>query len=126
MNNTSNQTLEKVALVFGVVAIGSTMIIPVFCPLFFGSIAIVMAFLSKGYDIRMATHAKIGAALASVAIVLNIALLVGSVMLYLYVPAYKQQINQVYEQMYGEPLEDFGNMEAPATPAEPAGKEFAQ
>lgn len=122
----SNTTLEKVALVFGVVAIGSTMIIPVFCPLFFGSIAIVMAFLSKGYDVRMALHAKIGTALATVAIVLNISLLVGSVMLYLYVPEYKQQINQMYEQIYGESIEDFGTYEAPAAPADPAGKEFAR
>ena len=125
MNN-SNHTLERCSLVFGVVAIGSTMIIPVFCPLFFGSIAIVMAFLSKGYDIRMAMHAKIGTALASVAIVLNIALLVGSLMLYLYVPSYKQQINQMYEQLYGESIEDFGTYGAPSTPADPAGKEFAQ
>ncbi len=126
MNKTSNQTLEKVALVFGIVAIGSTMIIPVFCPLFFGSIAIVMAFLSKGYDIRMAIHAKIGTVLASVAIVLNISLLVGSLMLYLYVPAYKEQINQMYEQIYGESIEDFGSYEVPGAPADPAGKEFVK
>ena len=126
MHRNSSQTLEKTALVFGVVAIGSTMIIPVFCPLFFGSIAIVMAFLSKGYDIRMAMHAKIGTALASVAIVLNISLLIGSLMLYLYVPAYKQQINRMYEQLYGESIEDFGTYDAPDTPADPAGKEFAR
>lgn len=89
-------------------------IFSIFCAvfsIFFGSficggLAIVLAILSKGYYTKMEKNAKIGLATGIIGVVLQISLLVVSVYNIIHVPEFREQFNSIYEQIYGEPVDD--------------------
>ena len=86
----------------------------VFCAafsVFFGSficggLAIVLAFLSKGYNNQMERNAKIGLVTGIVGVVFQIGALIISVYNIINVPEYREKFNTLYEQMYGVPVDD--------------------
>lgn len=71
-----------------------------------GGLAIVLAWLSKGSDMKMAKNARTGLIAGSIAVVIQIAVFAVSIYNILYVPEFRQQFNSLYEQMYGEPLDE--------------------
>lgn len=71
-----------------------------------GGLAIVLAVLSKGYNTKMEKNAVIGLATGAIGIVLQISLLGFSVYNVIHVPEFREQFNSLYEQMYGEPVDD--------------------
>ena len=89
-------------------------IFSIFCAvfsIFFGSficggVAIILAFLSKGYDTKMEKPAKIGLWAGFIGIVLQIATIGFSVYSILYVPEFREEFSNMYEQMYGVPLDE--------------------
>lgn len=86
----------------------------IFCAvfsIFFGSficggLAIVLAILSKGYDTKMEKNAVIGLFAGIIGIVLQISTLAFSVYNVIHVPEFREQFNSLYEQMYGEPVDE--------------------
>ena len=71
-----------------------------------GGLAIVLAFLSKGYDTKMEKNAKIGLATGIIGVVLQIGILGFSVYNIIHVPEFREQFNSLYEQIYGAPVDD--------------------
>lgn len=120
-NNYDNQDTEKVnnasdrpfPNVFALFA-RSLGVFSIFCAVFsvfFGSficggLAIVLAILSKGYNTKMEKNAKIGLITGIIGIVFQISALTISVYNIIHVPEFREQFNSLYEQMYGEPVDD--------------------
>lgn len=71
-----------------------------------GGLAIVLAILSKGYNTKMEKNAKVGLATGIIGIILQISVLAFSVYNIIHVPEFREQFNSLYEQMYGEPVDD--------------------
>ena len=89
-------------------------IFAVFCALFgiflgsfiCGGLAIILAVLSKGYKTKMEKNAVIGLVAGCIAIVLQISSLIFSVYNIINVPEYRELFNSMYEQIYGEPVDE--------------------
>ena len=89
-------------------------IFAIFCAIFgifFGSficggMAIILAVLSKGYRTKMEKNAIIGITTGCIAVVLQIFSLAFSVYNIINVPEYRELFNSMYEQMYGEPIDE--------------------
>ena len=101
-------TMSTVALLFG--AGGLLTILFILPPLILGSLAIVLALLSKGSEKNMLTQAKVGfgCGLASLSVVLA---LLGSSYAIMYahpemLPEAGRMADTVYEQNYGTSVED--------------------
>lgn len=111
-NNQSNDT-KPFPNVFALFA-KSLGIFSIFCAIFsvfFGSficggLAICLAILSKGYNTKMEKNAIIGLTAGIIGIVFQISTLAFSVYNIIHVPEFREQFNSLYEQMYGEPVDD--------------------
>ena len=71
-----------------------------------GGLAIILAILSKGFETKMEKNAAIGLVTGCVAIVIQIFSLIFSVYNIINVPEYRELFNSMYEQMYGEPVDE--------------------
>ena len=71
-----------------------------------GGMAIILAILSKGYNTKMEKNAKIGIITGIIGIVLQISVLGFSIYNIIHVPEFREQFNSMYEQLYGEPVDD--------------------
>ena len=71
-----------------------------------GGLAVILAFLSKGYHIKMEKNAKIGLTAGIIGIVLQISVLGFSIYSIIHVPEFREQFNSMYEKMYGVPVDD--------------------
>ena len=71
-----------------------------------GGLAIILAVLSKGYNTKMEKNAVIGLVAGIIGIVLQICTLIFSFYSVIHVPEFREQFNSLYEQMYGEPMDD--------------------
>ena len=110
VNNTSDKPFPNVFALFAK-SLGAFSIFCSVFSVFFGSficggLAIVLAILSKGYNTKMEKNAKIGLITGTIGIVLQISLLGFSIYNVIHVPEFREQFNSLYEQMYGEPVDD--------------------
>ena len=71
-----------------------------------GGLAVILAVLSKGYDSKMEKSAVIGMAAGIIGIVLQIGAFIFSIYSVIHVPEFREQFNSLYEEMYGEPMDD--------------------
>ena len=71
-----------------------------------GGMAIILAFLSKGYNTKLERNAKIGIIAGVAGIIFQISTLTVSVYNIINVPEYREQFNSLYEQMYGVPVDE--------------------
>ena len=71
-----------------------------------GGLAVILAVLSKGYDVRLRKNARLGLVTGMIAIVFQSFMFAVNVYSIIYNPEYREQFYSVYEQIYGEPLED--------------------
>ena len=71
-----------------------------------GGLAIVLAILSKGYHTKMEKNAVIALASGIIAIVIQISTLTVNVYKIINVPEYRELFNSMYEQIYGEPVDE--------------------
>lgn len=71
-----------------------------------GGMAVILAFLSKGYDTKMVRNAKIGLITGVVGIVIQISTLTIGVYNIINVPEYRESFNSLYEQIYGTPADE--------------------
>lgn len=90
----------------GIFSIFSALFSIFFLSLICGGLAIILAVLSKGYSKKMEKAAFIGFTTGMIGIVIQISVLAASVYNIIYVPEYREQFNSLYEQMYGEPIND--------------------
>ena len=130
MNNNEGSSAKPFPNVFALFA-KSLGIFSIFCAVFsvfFGSficggLAIVLAILSKGYNTKMEKNAVIGLATGIIGVVLQISLLGFSVYNVIHVPEFREQFNSLYEEMYGEPVDDSINemLDEMGLPAEEGG-----
>jgi hypothetical protein len=101
--------LGRTAAIFGIAAIFSTLFFPIIMPLALGSIAIVLAILSKGKQPSFTKGAKRAFITGIVAICLNLSMLVITICgLYVFYtnPSARASINHMSEQIYGYSLDD--------------------
>ena len=71
-----------------------------------GGLAIILAVLSKGHSTNMEKNAKIGFVTGILGIFLQLSVLTASVYNIIHIPEFREQFNSLYEQMYGEPMDD--------------------
>ena len=71
-----------------------------------GGLAIVLAVLSKGYHTKMEKNAVVGLTTGIISMILQLAVLAFSIYSILYVPEIREHFNSLYEQIYGEPIDD--------------------
>ena len=108
--NTSDKPFPNVFALFAK-SLGAFSIFCAVFSVFFGTficggMAIVLSVLSKGYDTKMEKNAKIGLITGIIGIVLQISVLGFSIYNVIHVPEFREQFNSLYEQMYGEPMDD--------------------
>ena len=96
--------LTKTAMSLAVLAVFSTLTFPVVLPYVFGSVALILAILSKGGSERFSLRGKRAAIVAIVAIVINTGLIISSAAYFfrvLHDPALQEQFSQTLYRMYG-------------------------
>lgn len=94
------------AMVLGIAAIVSAVMMTVYFPFVLGGISIIMALLSKGHEPKMVPKAKIGIICSIIGLVLNVTIIVGSIYTVFSNEAAYQQFDQMYEYFYGESFSD--------------------
>lgn len=99
-------SLATAAMVTGIFAIVSFIILPIYLPFMFGGISIVLALLSKGKAAKMVSKAKAGIICAVAGLVTNVALTVLSFYLVFTVPDLMDQVNDMFEDIYGVTFEE--------------------
>lgn len=77
-----------------------------FLSLLCGGLAIVLAVLSKGYEMKMDKNAKAGLLCGLIGVVFQISALFISAYNIIHIPEFREQFNAVYEQIYGAPVDD--------------------
>ena len=86
-------------------------VFPVFTPFVLAGIAMILAFLSRGYESRLAGQAKAAVVLAGLAVIANIAYTAwsvsGFVSRYQSDPAFHQEMNRQFQQMSGMDLDQY-------------------
>lgn len=70
-----------------------------------GSLAIILAVLSKGADNKMEKKAKIGMITGIAALILQLVILVIGVYQIVTLPEYQEYFNNLYEEIYDQPLD---------------------
>lgn len=94
-------SLAKAAMVLGIIAIVSCFTLQVYLPFVLGSIAIILALLSKGRRPKLFPNARTGIICAVSGIVLAIVIVFSAVYLYITSPYIRETVNQAFEEQYG-------------------------
>lgn len=104
------QKLANAAMVLGIISILSTVLMTVYIPMILGTIAIVLAILSKGLKSRMAGQAMTGLICGAGGLIMNIGILISTLMFIFSHPQLLQEAAKTYdtqfEILYGEPTEE--------------------
>lgn len=99
------------SLMFGVLAVVS--ICTTFLPFIFGSLSIIFALLSKGYDKNFTGQSIAGLILSGFSLFLCIVTIISSFAIIYsnpdYLKEYRDTLNAVFEQQYGESYDEWLN-----------------
>ena len=77
------EILSRTALIQGALALGCVILFPVAVPFILGSTALILAFLSRGYEKSLNTKARIAVGLSLGAILLNLLIILFSLFFFL-------------------------------------------
>lgn len=99
--DTTENSMAKAARVLGLVAIITAVMGTVYVPMVVGALAIIIAILSKT-DSEFSRQAKMGIYLGTTAIVVNVAMVAYSFIIFNTDPQAHEQVNIMCEQMYGQ------------------------
>ncbi len=109
-NNRSNKplanSLARKAYILGIIGLISVFTFTVYPAMILGSLAIILALLSKGTDKKLHESAKTGVILGTIALAMNIALIGSSFYMIFTQPQLRQQFDEMYESIYGESFSD--------------------
>ncbi|SFP70723.1 hypothetical protein SAMN04487928_10697 [Butyrivibrio proteoclasticus] len=100
----SHVNMATVALVTGLIAIPLCFVMNIGIVL--GGVAVVLGILSKGAEKKLLPQAKRGIIYGTIGIVLGYIVFVSSMHTILTDPTYRQQLNQMSEQMNGQSFDD--------------------
>ena len=121
MMQTPKERLSRTAMSLAVMSIFTIFVFPVILPYVFGSVALVMAILSKGGSERFPRRSRTAAVVSGIAIAINTALIVMSVLFFIQVlhdPQLQKQFGETLYRMYGITFEELMNqLGIPYTPA---------
>ncbi len=98
--------MATASMITGIIGGLSIFLLPVYLPCFFAGISIVLALLSKGNRNKLSPYALAGMITSLCSVILNMAIMIACIFLFLKIPEYRQEFNRVYEQMYGESFDD--------------------
>ncbi len=96
----------RASMILGLLSIVTAFMLTIYFPFVLGSLAIILALLSKGYQSKLHPNAKTAIATAIVGLSLNICLIAGSFILVFSVKEYREQFDTIFEQVYGESFDD--------------------
>ncbi|MBE5836609.1 hypothetical protein [Butyrivibrio sp.] len=96
--------MATVALITGLIAIPLCFVMNIGIVL--GGVAVVLGILSKGSEKKLLPQAKRGIIYGTIGIVLGYIVFVSSMHTILTDPTYRQQLNQMSEQMNGQSFDD--------------------
>lgn len=99
-------SLAKAAMIVGIIAIVSCFTFTVYPPFILGSIAIVLALLSKGRRTKLFSNAKTGIICAVSGIALNTIIVASIVYLIFTNPYVREMVNQEYERQFGTTFDE--------------------
>ena len=102
--------LTNISMILAVLAAFSTLSVPVFLPFIFGSVALVLADLSRGGSARMSRKGKRASVVALIVIAINLLLFVASAVYFYRVlrdPALQEQFSDLLYRTYGITFEEF-------------------
>lgn len=100
----SHVNMATVALITGLIAIPLCFVMNIGIVL--GGVAVVLGILSKGSEKKLLPQAKRGIIYGTIGIVLGYIVFVSSMHTILTDPTYRQQLNQMSEQMNGQSFDD--------------------
>ena len=106
----SRDKLTNISMILAVLAAFSTLSVPVFLPFIFGSVALVLADLSRGSSERMSRKGKRASVVALVVIAINFLLFVLSAVYFYRVlrdPVLQEQFSELLYRTYGITFEEF-------------------
>lgn len=108
--NVPGSGLAGTAMILGIAAIVSAIMMTVYFPFILGGLAILFALLSKGLSPRFMKQAKIGIVCALAALAVNISIIIASVSFIFSNPDMLIDVAKTYdtqiEKMYGVPSEE--------------------
>ena len=98
--------LANASMVLGIISIISCFSFTIYPAFITGSIAIVLALLSKGRMQKMLNKARTGIICATIGLVSNVLLITSCVTLYYTNDDVRAQVNQMYKEQYGQTLDE--------------------
>lgn len=96
----------RLARSLGVLALISSVFGSFYLAFIVGGVAIVLAALSRGEDLKLSRPARIAMACGILALALQVAALFFSMYAIMYIPEYRMQLSDIYESMYGYSLDE--------------------
>lgn len=104
------KSLATAAMVLGIISILSTFLMTLYVPMILGSIAIVLAILSKGTKKNMPGQATAGLVCGAGGLVVNVGIFTAAMVFIFTHPEFLQDMARTYdaqiEQIYGESTEE--------------------
>lgn len=98
--------LATAAMVLGIISIILCFTFTIYPAFITGSIAVVLALLSKGRHPKFLSNARIGIICAVIGLVSNVLLITGVTVLFFTNDDFRTRVNQNYEAQYGQTLEE--------------------
>ncbi len=71
-----------------------------------GGISIILASLSRGSSMKLNPNGRIGMICGILALVIQLSVLIMGIYALLYIPEYRMRVGELYEEMYGQSLEE--------------------
>ena len=106
----SGDRLASAAMITGILALATFISMTIYPPFVFGSIAIVLALLSRGRVTKMNGKAKAGIICATIGLIANCALCGTSFYMLYTNPQIMNQVNEIFETQYGLSYEEMLKM----------------
>lgn len=98
--------MAKASQTCGILSIVSIFTMMIYPAIILGSVAIILALLSRGSESRLADKAKTGLTTGIIALIVDICIAGIAVFILFSDGAYKSQINDACKQMYGQTFDD--------------------
>ena len=99
-------SMAKAAQVCGVIGIISIFTMMIYPAIVLGSMAIILALLSRGSESKLPDKARKGLTTGIIALVVDLSVVIVGVALIFSDGPYKQEINSISKQMYGQTFDD--------------------
>ena len=115
-NSLNKNTFATAAMVMGILSFFLTSTI--FIPLILGSLGVILAILSKEGNIYMNRQAKIGFTASLIGLISSLVLICSALYMYANDTEYRNEVNTMYERMYGMTIEEQLSGEKSLTPEE--------